>query len=312
MQKLLILLVLLSSYVRAYPVTVDNCGQPLVISKKPVRMITHDVNITEMAFALHLQPSIIGITGVAGRNKRTKQFEQQQGDIPVLANRYAPLETILINQPDLFFSGWGYGMNLGGAVTPANLRKYGINTLILSESCIRINQAKYNHATMNYLYDDMIRLGIIFDKQLVAAKLVQQWQQKIKALGHSLIRQKPLRVFVYDSGQDKALTAGRCSILTAMIASLGSNNIMDDLAINWGRVSWEVVAIRQPELIILIDYMSRDHVKDSQIFLENHPLMKLTPAVRNKRYVVLNYLEVTPSPSNIEGIEKIAEGIRQP
>lgn len=69
------------------------------------------------------------------------------------------------------------------------------------------------------------------------------------------------------------------------------------------------MASRQPELIIILDYMTPDNVSRSKNFLANHPLMKNTPAVKNQRYVVLNYPEITPSPANIEAIKKLAQAV---
>ena len=45
-------------------VTVDNCGEPLVFDHTPERLVVHDMNMTEMAFALGLQDKIVGLTGI--------------------------------------------------------------------------------------------------------------------------------------------------------------------------------------------------------------------------------------------------------
>jgi iron complex transport system substrate-binding protein len=38
----------------AFPVTVDNCGTPLTFDAAPKRAVVHDINMSEMAFALGL------------------------------------------------------------------------------------------------------------------------------------------------------------------------------------------------------------------------------------------------------------------
>ena len=35
-------------------ITVDNCGDPLVFDTAPERIVVHDMNMTDMAFALEL------------------------------------------------------------------------------------------------------------------------------------------------------------------------------------------------------------------------------------------------------------------
>jgi len=44
-------------------------------------------------------------------------------------------------------------------------------------------------------------------------------------------------------------------------------------------------------------------------FLENHPLMKQTPAVKQQRYLKLQYAELTPGPANINAAEKLAHAL---
>ena len=47
-------------FAQTFPVTVDNCGEPLTFSAPPKRAVVHDLNMTEMAFALNLQDSMVG------------------------------------------------------------------------------------------------------------------------------------------------------------------------------------------------------------------------------------------------------------
>ena len=38
-----------------FPVTIDSCGRSVVFESAPKRMITHDINITEIVLSLDLQ-----------------------------------------------------------------------------------------------------------------------------------------------------------------------------------------------------------------------------------------------------------------
>ncbi len=295
------------SFASGFPVTVDNCGQKLTFTQAPRRMVVHDINMSEMAFALNLQSKMVGVTGITGWYKTTASFQRKRGNIPELAPKYPSLENLIAVKPDLFFAGWGYGMNVGGAVTPETLAPLGVKTLILTESCIFTNKQR-PAASMELLYGDVLRLGKVFGKAEDAQKLISQWKQQVTVTQKSL-KGKSLKIFLYDSGEDKPFTAGKYAMPTALIEAVGSKNIMSDMPTSWGTSSWEVVASRQPELIIILDYMTPDNVSRSKNFLANHPLMKNTPAVKNQRYVVLNYPEITPSPANIEAIKKLAQAV---
>ncbi|VFS06779.1 ABC transporter (iron.B12.siderophore.hemin), periplasmic substrate-binding component [Enterobacter cancerogenus] len=133
MKNLVIALTLMASAHAAnaadFPVTVESCGTPVTFSAPPKRAIINDLNMAEMAFALHLQDRIVGLTGISGWYKMTPHFRQAMGAIPELAPKYPSLETLLAAEPDFFFAGWNYGMKVGGEVTPATLAKYGVRLL---------------------------------------------------------------------------------------------------------------------------------------------------------------------------------------
>lgn len=288
-----------------FPVTVESCGTPVTFSAPPRRAIINDLNMAEMAFALHLQDRIVGLTGISGWYKMTPDFRQAMGAIPELAPKYPSLETLLAAEPDFFFAGWNYGMKVGGEVTPATLAKYGVKTFVLSESCV-FTAAHKKKATMDLLYGDVLTLGRIFGKRNEAQTLVEGWKQRLSALPKPATGARPLKVFVYDSGEDKPFTSGRYAMPTAIIEAAGGKNAMEALDISWGTTSWENVAASEPDVIILLDYQTGSGADALRRVLENHPLMKLTPAVKHGRYLKLQYAELTPGPANIAAVEKLA------
>ena len=288
-----------------FPVTVESCGTPITFSAPPKRAIINDLNMAEMAFALHLQDRIVGLTGISGWYKMTPDFRQAMGAIPELAPKYPSLETLLAAEPDFFFAGWNYGMKVGGEVTPATLAKYGVKTFVLSESCV-FTAAHKKKATMDLLYGDVLTLGRIFGKRNEAQTLVEGWKQRLSALPKPATGARPLKVFVYDSGEDKPFTSGRYAMPTAIIEAAGGKNAMEALDISWGTTSWENVAASEPDVIILLDYQTGSGADALRRVLENHPLMKLTPAVKQGRYLKLQYAELTPGPANIAAVEKLA------
>ncbi len=292
-----------------YPVTVDNCGSPLTIDKRPVRAVVHDINMSEMAFALGLQENMVGVTGITGWYKMSASFNERLGDIPELAPKYPSLERLVAAETDFFFAGWNYGMKVGGEVTPQTLKPYGINTLVLSESCIH-TQKNRKGASMALLYDDIKKLGVIFDKQSEAEALVKDWQARVQkvtekqnGMGNT---NTPPKVFLYDSGEDKPFTAGKYAMPNAMIEAAGGRSITGNMETSWGRTSWENVARENPDVIILLDYQTASGADSLQHFLEQHPLMKHTNAVMSGRYVKLRYEQLTPGPANIGAIEELA------
>ncbi len=289
----------------AFPVTVDNCGKPLTFDKAPKSMVVHDINMAEMAFALGLQSRIVGLTGISGWYKTSKDFDRRRGDIPELAPKYPSLENLTAAAPELFFAGWYYGMKPGGDVTPDTLAPLGIKTLILSESCIHLDK-KRPVASMDLLFNDTMRLGQIFGHQSQATALVEKWKTRLASIRQSVGARKGPRTFLYDSGDDKPFTAGRYAIVNAMIEAAGGTNVTANMNTSWSRSSWEAVAAANPEFLILLDYQGGGGAESLLDFLRKHPAMKETDGVKNKRFVALRYEELTPGPANVDAIEKIA------
>lgn len=292
----------------AFPVTVDNCGTPLTFEAAPQRAVIHDLNMTEMAFALDLQPSIVGLTGITGWYKVGPEFAAEQGEIPELAPKYPTIENLVSVEPDFFFAGWYYGMKPGGDVTPDTLAPHGIKTLILTESCVHLDKER-PAASMDLLFGDVEKLGKIFGKDEEAGKLVAGWKQQLADISEKVGNGGGTRVFLYDSGEDKPFTAGKFAIPTAMIEAAGGKNIMADMETSWGNADWETVATRNPEFLLLLDYQDDAGYRKLLDFLKAHPAMKETDAVKNERFVALRYAELTPGPANIEAIAKIAKAM---
>lgn len=304
-KTILVLAVLLgASPASAFPVTVDNCGEPLTFDSAPERMVVHDINMSEMAFALGLQDRMVGVTGITGWYETSAEFDARRGDIPELAPKYPTLENLAAAEPDLFFAGWYYGMRPGGDVTPATLEDLGIKTLVLTESCIHADKSR-PEATMDLLFDDILRLGTVFGREARAKALVEDWTRQLKALRETVGDRVGPRVFLYDSGEDQPFTAGKYAITHAMIEAAGGVNVTGDMETSWGRTSWEAVAAENPEFLILLDYQDGGGAEDLLAFLRAHPVMSETDAVKAGRFVPLRYEELTPGPANIDAIDKI-------
>ncbi|MBB99260.1 MAG: ABC transporter substrate-binding protein [Rhodobacteraceae bacterium] len=292
----------------ADPVTVDNCGTPLTFESVPQRMVVQDINMSEMAFALGLQDQMVGVSGISGWYKTSRAFDEKRGDIPEIAPKYPTLENLVAAAPDLFFAGWYYGMKPGGEVTPDTLAPHGIKTLILTESCVHLDKDR-PAASLDLLYEDMLRLGRIFDKEAAAQTLVADWKAKVSEIAGRIGDGAPLRVFLYDSGEDKPFTAGKYAMPTAMISSAGGTNITGDMDTSWGTTSWETVAAADPEFLILLDYQNGAGGDALFRFLKTHPVMQHTSAIKNERFIKLRYEELTPGPANIAAIDKLARAL---
>jgi iron complex transport system substrate-binding protein len=291
----------------AFPVTVQSCDRQVTFDTAPNRAIANDVNLIEMMLALGLADRMVGYTGVSGWKTLDAELREGIAELPELSARYPTREVLLGAEADFFFAGWNYGMKVGGEVTPETLEPFGIQTYELTESCIHIGPRP--KISMQDMYVDLLNLGRIFGVEDRAKALVAGYEARLAAVTATVDPAQPLRVFVYDSGEETAFTAGRYAIPTAMIEAAGGRNIMDDLDKSWATVAWEPVVERNPQVIIIVNY-GEVTANQKIAFLEQNPAFAGIDAVRNRRYVVLEYVEATPGPRNIAAVEKLVAGFK--
>ncbi|WP_431298254.1 ABC transporter substrate-binding protein [Tabrizicola sp. BL-A-41-H6] len=304
--KLAVLTLLLSANVAAaFPVTVKSCDREVTFDAAPKRAISNDVNLTEMMLVLGLRDRMVGYTGISGWKTLDAEAREGVAELPELSAQYPSKEVLVGAEADFFFAGWNYGMKVGGEVTPQTLEPFGIKTYELTESCIFVGPKA--RSTMDDMYADLLNLGTIFGVSQKAEALVAGYKARLEKVTAGVGRSAPLRVFVYDSGEESPFTAGKYAIPTALIEAAGGVNIMDDLDKSWATVAWEPVVERNPEVIVIVNY--GDVTAAQKIaFLEENPAFAGMDAVKNDRYVVLEYVEATPGPRNIRAVEKLVAG----
>jgi iron complex transport system substrate-binding protein len=189
----------------------------------------HDVT-TEIAVALGAADRLVG---VAEPVQVPDQVEAAVAGTP----RAAGLESILALRPTVVL-----GMAVVAQRSPdlvAFLRNHGVEVWLGRPT------------TLDDVVDQVTAVGSRIGAAGEAAALVTRLRARLEAPQPPAAG--PVRVFVYDCC-DPAFTAGRTAVLTDVIRRAGGQNIFDDVAADWTKVSWEQVIARRPQLIVVHDY----------------------------------------------------------
>jgi len=287
-----------------YPLTIQSCNRDVTFTQAPKHAVSHDINMTQMMLALGLKPSMAGYSGVSGWKSVTPDMQTILDGLPELAAKYPSVETLLNANVDFFFAGWDYGMRVGGDLTPQTLQPLGINVYELTESCAFV--MKRPPASLEDTYNDLRNLGKIFDVQDRANALIADMQAQVADVRKDLPTDKP-RVFLYDSGEDRAMTSGRLGMPQALIDAAGGRNILDDVEASWTRVNWENVVERNPQVIVIVDYGEVTAEQKTQFLLDNKALQSVD-AIKNQRFIVIPYVQATPGIDNVLAVETLAKG----
>tara|TARA_X000000368_G_scaffold400900_1_gene373225 strand:+ start:1465 stop:2253 length:789 start_codon:yes stop_codon:yes gene_type:complete len=261
-----------------------------------------------MMLVLGLSDRMVGYTGISGWNKLDPEMREGVKELPELSEKYPSKEVLVGADADFFFAGWNYGMKVGGEVTPETLEPFGIKVYELTESCTHI--MKKDKASIEDMYNDLLNLGRIFGEEERAADIVQEYRTELLEETKGLDVSSPVRVFVYDSGEDTPFTAGLYAMPTALIEAAGGTNIMNDFQKSWGTVTWEAVIDRNPEVIVIVNYGSVTAAQKRDFMMSN-PAFASIDAVKNDRFVTLEYVEATPGPRNINAVKTLINAFKE-
>jgi iron complex transport system substrate-binding protein len=291
-----------------YPVTVTSCGVPVTYDRAPTRAVSNDINTTEDMLALGLEPHMAGTFGVTGDLPAG-----QPVPAPYLAGfrkvrqvspDYFTREELVALHPDFLFAGWDYGLQQGTSLTPAGLAQFGIKTLVLTESCARV-QKGLDSVSINGTYTDLRNLGEIFNVRAKARKVITAMQQQVAAAHAKVAGLKPVTVFDYDSGQAAPFTGAGLAVPNALITLAGGTNVFAGLKQSFTSVSWEQVVSKDPQCIIINDY-GKPTAAQKEKFLETSPITRNLTAVKRHCFLPLSYDEITPGPRNAAAVAAIA------
>lgn len=288
------------------PLSIAVCDQPVAYDKVPQRAVVHGINLLEMFLALGLQDRLVGYGGLRDIQRLPKAMQPLLAQVPDLSSQGMNLETLLNAEPDFVFSGWSYGFRQG-QITPASLQELGIASYVLSESCIR--QVARERVSLEDTFNDLLNLGRIFDIEARAAALVNGQRAELQRITDALkgVTNKP-KVFVFDSGTDIPVTTGRYAMPQAMIEAAGATNIFDDLNSSWMRGNWEDVIARDPDWIVIVDN-DRPNADGKRQFLLAKPELSQLKAIREQKFVLMDFSEATPGPRNVEATRRLAHAL---
>ncbi|MBK3572410.1 ABC transporter substrate-binding protein [Streptomyces sp. MBT65] len=296
---------------RSSTVTLTNCGQRVTYKTVPKRVVTNDVGITELMFALGLENRMAGFAMPDDKGDLTDvPWKDGYRKVKWLSKDQLTKENVLDARADLVFAGWNYGFRDDSGFTPDALKKLGIPSYILTESCRngRTDTSRGIMPPLDALYADLTNLGKLFGVEKRAATLIADFKKQTATV-HSEAPAKSPKVFLYDSGQDAPFTSGRYAAPDQIISEAGGVNVMHDVNDSWTTVGWETVVQRDPDVIVICNYGDVSAAQKRKFLLSYAPLRNVS-AVKHRRIFVLDYVDLVESPRNPSAIARLGAYLR--
>lgn len=263
---------------QGFPYTVDNCGVKTTYQAPPKRVVTMNQHVTEVMLALGLEKSLVGTAYLD--DTVLPAYKKAYNTVPVLAKEYPSKEALLAANPDFVYGGYASAFDAKDGRGRDDLKKSGIGTRLNIEYC------PSGSASIDDLYREVREIGRTFGVPDRAETWTREARATVTATEKRLKGTPPVSVFVYDSGDKTAFTAGGKGIGNELITRAGGRNVFADLDKAFGDATWEQVVDRRPEIIVIYDYGSTT-VEQKKKRLLDDPALKDVPAIKNRRFAVM-------------------------
>lgn len=280
------------AFAAEYSVTVDNYGREVTVADRPEKVLALGPNCTELFAALGLGDLVIGRSLVNHSRGPLEEYADAVNAIPVLNNSSATREAIISSGADFIYAlDWEIGD------TGCNIEEvaaYGMDVYVNSAT------------SLEEQYREILDIGMIFGVEDVAEAFVADQKARIQAVADKLEGVAPVKVLVYDSGNDGVFTCSGVNFESLLVGLAGGENLFDDLTDKqWVTVSYEEVLARNPDVILIHDYDSPS-VEEKIAEIKANPTLSLLECVQNERFAVIALESVLPGNRMAYAVESMA------
>lgn len=275
-----------------YPVTVSNYDRDVTVESRPEAVLTLGPNCTELFAALGLGDLVIGRSLVNHSRGPLDEYADIVDNIPELNHSSATRERVLSSGADFIYAlDWEIGEE---GVVIDEVEEYGMN--------VYVNSAK----TLEDQYKEIEDIGKIFNVEDAAADFIQDQKDRIADVQDTLDGEEPVKVLIYDSGNDGVFTCSGTNFETLLVELAGGKNIFDDITErDWVTVSYEEVLAREPDVILIHDYDSPS-VEEKIKEITSNPVLSQLDCVKNQRFATIQLESVLPGNRMAYAVERMA------
>ncbi len=281
-------------------IIIENGDRKIDFENYPERLITLRQHITETALELNLDKYIVGTADIIDPPVPEHLYDRYKA-LPIIAEKYPTPEVLFAAKPDIIWVDrkWAFVKNQLGPMK--NIEDHGIK-IYLSESGF------HEKNNINYVYDDVRRMGKIFKNEKRAEEVIALMQNKISKIKDKVKNlDRKVKVLDYDSGRNNLAFVGCNCMANELIELAGGINIFNDIDKEWANVSWEEIIKRNPDIIIIHEYRGVSGKSKIDAIKRNKFLQDIN-AVKNNKFIVVNLDEIYEGVRNAETVEKLAKG----
>ncbi|MFG3531327.1 ABC transporter substrate-binding protein [Streptomyces sp. NPDC047917] len=300
-----------------YPVTLKNCGRTVTVDAAPRRAVSVDQGSTEILLSLGLADRMAATA--TWTDPVMKGLEKANDEVPRIADNRPSSEKVLDREPDFVSASFESTLAKGGVAPREQFESLGVPTYVSPADCAGKDNsgggdgARTAPLTMDSVYGEVRDLAKVFGVPERGDSLVAALRERVKKATEGIDASGTTLLYWFSDSKAPYL-AGCCGAPGIITGELGAKNVFDDTHEEWPQISWETVADRNPDVLVIGDLTRKAQTAESAAkkieFLESNPATKNMDAVRHKRYVLLSGQAMNPSVRTVEGVERVAAGLR--
>ncbi len=300
-----------------YPVTLKNCGRTVTVDAPPRHAVSVDQGSTEILLSLGLADRMAATA--TWTDPVMKGLEKANAEVPRIADDRPSSEKVLDREPDFVSASFESTLAKGGVAPREQFESLGVPTYVSPADCTGKDNsgggdgARTAPLTMDSVYGEVRDLARVFGVPERGDALVAALRERVKKATEDIDASGTTLLYWFSDSKAPYL-AGCCGAPGIITEELGAKNVFDDTHEEWPQISWETVADRNPDVLVIGDLTRKAQTAESAAkkieFLESNPATKNMDAVRHKRYVLLSGQAMNPSVRTVEGVERVAAGLR--
>ncbi|MFD3975736.1 ABC transporter substrate-binding protein [Streptomyces cyaneofuscatus] len=300
-----------------FPLTLKNCGRTVTVKAPPQRAVSVDQGSTEILLSLGLADRLAGTA--TWSDPVMKGLEKANKGVERISENRPSSEKVLDKEPDFLSASFASTLAKGGVAPREQFEKLGVPTYISPADCVGKDNsgggdgARTAPLTMDSVYTEVRELSQVFGVPERGDALVKKLRARVAKATDGIDGSKASLLYWFSDSKAPYL-AGCCGAPGVITRELGAENVFDDTHDEWPQISWETVADRNPDVLVIGDLsrtMQTAESAEKKIeFLESNPVTKTMDAVKNRRYVLLSGQAMNPTIRTVEGLQRVAAGLR--
>ncbi|MGK5693715.1 ABC transporter substrate-binding protein [Streptomyces sp. URMC 128] len=299
-------------------VTLDNCGHEVRVKAPPKHAVSLNQGTTEILLSLGLADRLAGTA--TWTDPVMKGLAKANAKVPRLSDNNPSFERVLDTGPDFVTASFVSTLGKGGVATREQFEKLGVPTYVSPSDCAGKDNsgdgdgARDEALGIDTIYGEVRDLATVFGVRERGDKLVTSLQRRMAKATRG-IHASDVTLLYWFANSESPYMAGCCGAPGIITRALGAKNVFDDTHEEWPQINWETVAERDPDVLVIGDLTRKSQTAESAAkkiaFLESNPVTRNMDAVEHKRYVLLSGQTMNPTIRTVEGVEKVAAGLRE-